>query len=589
MSPWGLSCGGPPKMSTSRTVAGRRRRGLGPRRRLRLLAEPFVVAPPAGSRVRTRLPMSAADAKVLEAAGKHLGVLAGRDLAWRCSQGRLDAKASSQSRVVRKQALTATCTSRWAGAITRTSEDTWGSAERNLLAEQCSLRTRVGRLRRRLVIPVGGRQGRARGYATRGERWEKQRRLQVLETRLRVVEARLTEGTLSVCRGGRRLARARHNLQAAGLDEQGWRGRWEAARWFLTADGEAGKRLGNETIRWDPAAHTLEVRLPEPLAHLANADHGRYRIGQVRFPYRGEEVAAQARTGAVRYDITYHPGKDRWYLDASWKTVPQPPVELRQLRRQPVVAVDLNAGHLAAVVLDRSGNPVNGPWTIHLDLAGVAASVRDGRLRAAISELLHHAERHGAQAVVVEDLDFADARDEGRERSGRRPQRGVRGRAFRRQVAGIPTGKFRRRLVEMGTNAGLTVIAVDPAYTSRWGAQHWLHILKQQSSSDVTGHHAAAVIIGRRGLGQRARRREGCDRTPPADGERRATNLAVRPTPAAAGLPAPRTRNPGDHKAQGQPHPRHRTRPADRAPPGDEATHDRSGPPTKQGSLLLGA
>jgi hypothetical protein len=105
----------------------------------------------------------------------------------------------------------------------------------------------------------------------------------------------------------------------------------------------------------------------------------------------------------------------------------------------------------------------------------------------------------------------------------------------------------------------------------------------------VTGHHAAAVIIGRRGLGQRARRREGCDRTPPADGERRATNLAVRPTPAAAGLPAPRTRNPGDHKAQGQPHPRHRTRPADRAPPGDQATHDRSGPPTKQGSLLLGA
>ena len=254
-----------------------------------------------------------------------------------------------------------------------------------------------------------------------------------------------------------------------------------------------------------------------------------------------------------------------------------------------MVAVDLNAGHLAAVVLDRSGNLVGPPWTIHLDLVGVAASVRDGRLRAAISEVLHHAIRHGAQAIVVEDLDFADARDEGRERSGRRPQRGGRGRAFRRQVAGIPTGKFRRRLAEMATNAGLTVIAVDPAYTSRWGAQHWLHALKQQSSSDVTGHHAAAVIIGRRGLGHRARRRERCDRTPPADGERRATNLAMRPTPAAAGPPVPRIRNPGDHKAQGQPHPRHRTRPADRAPPGDQATHDRSGPPAKQGSRLLGA
>jgi hypothetical protein len=427
---------------------------------------------------------------------------------------------------------------------------------------------------------------RTRGYATRGERWEKQRRLQVLQTRLRVVEARLAQGTMSVCRGGRRLARARHNLQAAGLDERGWRRRWQAARLFLTADGEVGKRLGNETIRWDPDARTLEVRLPQPLAHLANAEHGRYRISHVRFAYRGGEVAAQTRTGAVRYDISYHPDRDRWYLDASWMTVPDPPVELQQLRHHPVVAVDVNAGHLAAVVLDRSGNPVGAPCTIRLDLASLAASVRDGRLRSAISELLRLAGRHGAHAVVVEDLDFADARDEGLERSGRRPQRGGRGRASRRQVAGIPTGKFRHRLVEMATNTSLTVVAVDPAYTSRWGAQHWLRALQQQLSSDATGHHAAAVVIGRHGLGQRARRRGGCDRSPPADGERRATNLAVRPTPAAAGLSGPRIRKPGDRKARGRPHPRQRTRPADRSPPGDQATQDRSGPPTRQDSLL---
>jgi IS605 OrfB family transposase len=536
-------------------------------------------------RVRTRLPLAEADAAVLRAAGEHLGAVAGGDLAWRCSQGHLDAKGSAQSRTVRKQALTAACTSRWAGAITRTSEDAWRLAQRNLLAEQRSLRARVGRLRRRLAVPVGGRQGRTRGYATRGERWEKQRRLQVLQTRLRVVEARLAQGTISVCRGGRRLARARHHLQAAGLDELGWRRRWEAARWFLTADGEAGKRLGNETIRWDPDAHTVEVRLPEPLAHLANAEHGRYRIGHVRFPYRGDEVAAQTRTGAVRYDITYHPGRDRWYLDASWMTVAEPPVELQQLRHHPVVAVDVNAGQLAAVVLDRSGNPVGAPCTVPLDRAGLPTSVRAGRLRSAISELLRLARRHGGQAVVVEDLDFADARDEGRERAGRRPQRGRRGRAFRRQVAGIPTGKFRHRLVEMATNTGLAVVAVDPAYTSRWGAQHWLGALQHRCWSPVTGHHAAAVIIGRRGLGQRARRRGGCDRTPPEDGERRATNLAVRPTPAA-GLSGPQTRKPGNRKAQGQPHPRHRTRPADRASPGDQAVQDRSGPPTRQNSLL---
>ncbi len=41
-------------------------------------------------------------------------------------------------------------------------------------------------------------------------------------------------------------------------------------------------------------------------------------------------------------------------------------------------------------------------------------------------------------------------------------------------AAGIPTGKFRGLARQMAANAGLAVIAVDPAYTSRWGAGHWL-------------------------------------------------------------------------------------------------------------------
>ena len=42
---------------------------------------------------------------------------------------------------------------------------------------------------------------------------------------------------------------------------------------------------------------------------------------------------------------------------------------------------------------------------------------------------------------------------------------------------------------------------VDPAYTSKWGAQHWLDPLKAQyPQQSLTGHHAAAVAIGRSGL-----------------------------------------------------------------------------------------
>ena len=107
---------------------------------------------------------------------------------------------------------------------------------------------------------------------------------------------------------------------------------------------------------------------------------------------------------------------------------------------------------------------------------------------------------------MIEDLDFAGARSEGRERHGNRPSRGRRGRGFRRAVAGIPTARFRDRLVQMAANAGLHVIVTDPAYTSRWGAEHWLGPLREHHPK-ATGHHAAALVTGRRGLGHRARRR----------------------------------------------------------------------------------
>ncbi|HEY7278284.1 MAG TPA: hypothetical protein VH594_20110 [Trebonia sp.] len=71
-------------------------------------------------------------------------------------------------------------------------------------------------------------------------------------------------------RGGRALLRKRVNLAAAGLTEQEWRARWEATRLFLTADGDAAKNWGNETIRFNPDEGWLEVRLPTSLARLAN-------------------------------------------------------------------------------------------------------------------------------------------------------------------------------------------------------------------------------------------------------------------------------------------------------------------------------
>lgn len=131
-------------------------------------------------------------------------------------------------------------------------------------------------------------------------------------------------------------------------------------------------------------------------------------------------VAAQASTGAVRYDISRRPhpsdpSRDRWYIDASWKTAPAAPASLDELRQHPVVAIDVNHGHLAVAVVAPDGNVLGAPATIDLNLAGLPATTRDGHLRAAITGIISSAKQHGAHAVVIENLDFAKIRAEGRE------------------------------------------------------------------------------------------------------------------------------------------------------------------------------
>jgi len=493
-------------------------------RALRRIGDPVVAAAPAGVRIRTRIRPTGAEAQALTAIGELLGSAYRCELAGRVGLGRLDREAHAVWRAQRKQALTAVSSSRWAGAITRAVEDQYQLGMRGLAAHVADLRAAVEVLEQRCVLrpgelaPVEGgeqngrgrsRRRRRRGYRSTAERFGKTRRLAALRGRLVAAQEALGAGRPSITVGGKRLWRNRNHLDATAMTEQQWAERWDAARMFLTADGESGKPGGNETIRVD-ADGRLRIKVPAKLVerfgtHLVIA-------APVGFTHRGQEWSARVSArSAVRYDISFDPARDRWYLAASWKTGPEPVPELDDVRSGPVLGVDLNADHLAACVLDGSGNPIGEPVTIAVDTAGLKASRRDGRVRAAISALLDLAQRHNCAAIVAENLDFADARATGRETLGR----GKRGKRLRRTVAGIPTRKFSTRLIGMANRRGIAVIGVDPAYTSRWGAQHWHTPLQQQTSdpATVTTHHGAAAAIGRRGLGLAIRRRPAGPRT----------------------------------------------------------------------------
>ncbi|MEV6762438.1 IS200/IS605 family accessory protein TnpB-related protein [Streptomyces sp. NPDC051105] len=496
------------------------------------VAVPFVAPGPCGVTIRTRLKdLTPEDEKVLRLVGTHLGSLASKDLKARCADG---LEHSAETWADRKRDLTSEASSRWAGSITKATHDQWALARRGQSAHVQCLEAGIRTLRHRLSLPVG-EQGTRRspgGYRSAHEWFHKTRRLRVLEDRLAQVRADREAGRVRVARGGRRLLGTRHHLDAAQLSEAQWRQRWETARWFLSADGESGKRYGNETIRVTPDGE-LSIKLPVPLSGLANAKHGRYVLaGAMRLGHRGTEWADRVEANrAVAYRIHYDTGRGRWYVDASWTIPVTPTIPIQTALAHGVIGVDTNADHLAAWRLDPHGNPIGRPRRFLYDLSG-SRDHRDAQVRHALSRLLNWAKTCGVKVIAVEDLDFQAEKT--REKHGRKKR-------FRQLVSGMPTGRLRARLTSMADATGIAVIAVDPAYTSKWGAQHWQRPLDSKTHK-TTRHDAASIAIGRRAQGHPIRRRTAPPRAHQSDVHGHRT---VQAGPETLGREGPRPRVPG--------------------------------------------
>jgi IS605 OrfB family transposase len=265
---------------------------------------------------------------------------------------------------------------------------------------------------------------------------------------------------------------------------------------------------------------------------------------------------------AVAYRIHHDTARGRWYVTAAWQRAAVPVLPLDAALARGVVGVDMNDDHLAAWQLDVHGNPVGEPRRFFYDLTG-SAEHRDGQIRHALSRLLLYTRRCGAAAIAIENLDFAA--EKGREKHGRDKR-------FRRLLSRFPTAKLRARLVSMAAEQDVAIVAVDPAYTSRWGAQHWQKPLTTPRR-EMSRHDAASIAVGRRALGYPIRRRTA---PPHPDWSDRGGHRTVQARLGARGREETRPHPPGPRTGCAPP--------GGGAKAGDQCAQHRSGHAAEHGS-----
>jgi IS605 OrfB family transposase len=459
--------------------------------------------------VGSRLRLTGWEQQLLAAVGAHLSRARAADLA--AAQRREPANDRQKALSVRFRIH-----SRYAGSICVDNDAAVRAAKEQLWSHQQRLQAAVGHLARRTALPSKetvcgcGKRRCERcgfGYGTERERLMKRRRLDVLRAELADVQRRRAESRYSVCLGGGRLATTRHHIRQAGLSEQQWRQAWRARRLWFGCVGNTGVLGGNPclSLRRDdpsqPGQWFLTVSVPKPVQARFGCGSQVRLTHPVPLHHRRKELEERLSARcAVRLDVDFatdRRGREHVMLRVAWVRPAEPALTLQQARLGGLVGVDLNADHLAATRLDQDGNPVGRPVRIPLELDGLPTTTRDARLREALTALLSFADSTGARAIAVEELGFSH--ETTREKHGRN-------RRFRRLLSGFPTLAFRTRLAAMAATAGLTVIAVDPRYTSRIGGRDWQRVLAggptatPATQTSVTRHQGAAVAIGRRAL-----------------------------------------------------------------------------------------
>ncbi|MHB8178613.1 MAG: IS200/IS605 family accessory protein TnpB-related protein [Vulcanimicrobiaceae bacterium] len=303
------------------------------------------------------------------------------------------------------------------------------------------------------------------------------RRMVSLQTRLDDLQ---NASEPRLCFGSRKLFNAQHHLEENGfVSHAQWRNAWKTKRtsqfFVLGSKDETAGCQGCVLTHLGDDRFAVRLRLNGPVR--------RYVSFEVRFAYGAEHLATALR---LQQAISYRFLRDAkgWRMFAGTKAL-EKPVQSRLVMG--CIGVDLNVGFASVSETDRFGNIVTS-FNLLLALQGASSHQAETAIAGCVKEIVGYAVRAG-KPISIERLDFAKKKAQLSYASPR----------TQRMLSSFAYRAFERTLVARAYDAGVEVLHVNPAYSSKIGRQ------KYACRYGVSVHLAAAFVLARRGQNFRDR------------------------------------------------------------------------------------
>ena len=222
------------------------------------------------------------------------------------------------------------------------------------------------------------------------------------------------------------------------------------------------------------------------------SERGLWIEGKVHFPKKFKNFPHEC------YDsrLIYAEG-EKFKLAITWEE----PAPIPKPSEPGACAVDTNPDGLAISELNGDGNLVHHHYEMEQRIQFASKDKRDNDVRQVAIRVVNFAKARN-KPIVIEDLKFKDKQKKKKGKKKKRKKSFWRKRKSNRMKSNFVHKKLLTAIKRRAQKQGVKVIEVQPAFTSVLGA------LKYQEMYSLSVHNAAAMVIGRRGMGLMKERRD---------------------------------------------------------------------------------